>query len=201
MTQNSLSPVVKSRISSSSGRTINVENRSLARTGTISSLEYLTTRAPSVAACAGRPWIGATPRTRSRRTQVRLLCRRMRMVCFIGLLLLELFGVVLNLVCNRGRSASVGRSRPKAFPRLRAVRPDIGDTATRPPARGVAATLRGSELLARTLPRENFEAFFEAIGIESLFAFLVVVRVVGVEPVTFRIDVQVCNLGELRRLN
>src|SRR6266849_5491815 len=33
MTQNSLSPVVKSRISSSSGRTMRVENRSLARTG------------------------------------------------------------------------------------------------------------------------------------------------------------------------
>src|SRR6266849_9168223 len=54
MIQNSLSPVVKSRISSLSGNTISVENRNLARTGTMSSFEYLTTRAPSgVAAVPG----------------------------------------------------------------------------------------------------------------------------------------------------
>src|SRR5882762_6566903 len=46
MIQNSRSPVVKSRISSSSGRTMSVENRSFACTGTTSSLLYLTTRAP-----------------------------------------------------------------------------------------------------------------------------------------------------------
>ena len=53
MIQNSLSPVVKSRISSSSGSTISVEKRSLARTGTMSSFAYFTTRAAaSVAARA-----------------------------------------------------------------------------------------------------------------------------------------------------
>ncbi len=60
MIQNSLSPVVKSRISSSSGRTMSVEKRSLARTGTMSSFEYFTTRASaSVVACAGEGWNAA----------------------------------------------------------------------------------------------------------------------------------------------
>ncbi len=63
MIQNSLSPVVKSRISSSSGRTIRVENRSLARTGTMSSLEYLTTRAASASARAGKGCRTPSPRT------------------------------------------------------------------------------------------------------------------------------------------
>src|SRR6267154_3685188 len=49
MIQNSRSPVVKSRISSSSGSTMSVENRNLACTGTTSSLLYLTTRAPPAA--------------------------------------------------------------------------------------------------------------------------------------------------------
>src|ERR1700733_13106771 len=43
MIQNSLSPVVKSRISSFSGRTMSVEKRSLARTAITSFLLYLTT--------------------------------------------------------------------------------------------------------------------------------------------------------------
>src|SRR5215471_19026801 len=53
MTQNSRSPVVKSSISSSSGRTISVEKRILACTGTTSSFPYLTTRAPVSLALAG----------------------------------------------------------------------------------------------------------------------------------------------------
>src|SRR5262245_10477142 len=53
MIQNSRSPVVKSRISSSSGKTMSVEKRSLAWTATMSSLLYFTTRAPSSAANAG----------------------------------------------------------------------------------------------------------------------------------------------------
>src|SRR6266481_2930042 len=53
MIQNSRSPVVKSRISSLSGRTIKVEKRSLACTGTMSSRPYFTMRAPSVSAKAG----------------------------------------------------------------------------------------------------------------------------------------------------
>src|SRR6266478_2123665 len=52
MIQNSRSPVVKSSISSSSGRTMSVEKRSLAWTETISSFPYLTTRAPSASANA-----------------------------------------------------------------------------------------------------------------------------------------------------
>src|SRR5207245_11811659 len=52
MIQNSRSPVVKSSISSSSGRTMSVEKRSLAWTETISSFPYLTTRAPSPSANA-----------------------------------------------------------------------------------------------------------------------------------------------------
>src|SRR4030095_1427937 len=52
MIQNSRSPVVKSRISSSSGRTMSVEKRSLAWMGTMSSFPYLTTRAPSAPANA-----------------------------------------------------------------------------------------------------------------------------------------------------
>src|SRR2546429_2950202 len=67
MTQNSLSPVVKSRISSSSGRTMRVENRSLARTGTMSSFEYFTTRA--AASVAARAGIAAVP-TRQRKARL-----------------------------------------------------------------------------------------------------------------------------------
>src|SRR5215471_3456531 len=52
MIQNSLSPVVKSRISSFSGRTMSVENRSLARTWTMSCWEYFTVRAAAVSATA-----------------------------------------------------------------------------------------------------------------------------------------------------
>src|SRR6266481_6853961 len=50
MIQNSRSPVVKSKISSSSGRTMSVENRTLAWTATMSSFPYFTMRAPSAAA-------------------------------------------------------------------------------------------------------------------------------------------------------
>src|SRR5580700_7299480 len=35
---------------------------------------------------------------------------------------------------------------------------------------------------SRLSSREDFETFFEAIGLESFFSFLVVVRVVCVEP-------------------
>jgi len=53
MIQNSLSPVVKSRISSFSGRMMSVEKRSLALTGTISLCAYFTTRAVSGATRSG----------------------------------------------------------------------------------------------------------------------------------------------------
>src|SRR5579863_7502672 len=84
MIQNSLSQVVKSRISSSSGRTISVENRSLARTATISSFEYLTTRAAwSAAARAGEHGKATTFKTAIATRPTNLHCRGMRMRCFI----------------------------------------------------------------------------------------------------------------------
>src|SRR5215470_14094953 len=65
MIQNSRSPVVKSRISSSSGSTMSVEKRSLARTSTMSSLAYLTTRAPvSADRSIGNPHPAILPRSK-----------------------------------------------------------------------------------------------------------------------------------------
>src|SRR5215472_5301155 len=65
MIQNSRSPVVKSRISSSSGSTMSVEKRSLACTSTISSLPYLTTRAPvSADRSIGNPHPAAPPKSK-----------------------------------------------------------------------------------------------------------------------------------------
>src|SRR6266850_5682581 len=61
MIQNSRSPVVKSKISSSSGRTMSVENRTLAWTSTMSSLPYFTMRAPSAAARGCHRNITKTP--------------------------------------------------------------------------------------------------------------------------------------------
>src|SRR5260370_11866263 len=67
MTQNSLSPVVKSRISWCWGRTMRVENRSLGRTGKMFSFEYFTTRA--AASVAARADIAAVP-TRQRKARL-----------------------------------------------------------------------------------------------------------------------------------
>ena len=50
--QKSLSPTVKSRISSFAGNTMSVVKRTLARMGTMSVWEYFTTRALSLAAAA-----------------------------------------------------------------------------------------------------------------------------------------------------
>src|ERR1700722_205375 len=96
MIQNSLSPVVKSRISSSSGRTISVENRSLARTGTISSFEYLTTRAAwSAAARAGEHGRATAFKTAIATRPTNLHCRGMPMRCFIvhSFLKMSAFGI------------------------------------------------------------------------------------------------------------
>src|SRR5216684_5257331 len=49
--------------------------------------------------------------------------------------------------------------------------------------------------------RQNFEALHKAVSLESFFTFLVVERVVGVEPVALGIDVQVCDLCVFRRLD
>src|ERR1022692_874309 len=78
MIQNSLSPVVKSRISSFSGNTISVEKRSFARTGTMSSFEYFTTRAPSVAATKGMCPMAAKQKAASVYIRIRVERRRDR---------------------------------------------------------------------------------------------------------------------------
>src|SRR6266851_3753638 len=85
MIQNSLSPVVKSRISSLSGNTISVENRSLARTGTMSSFEYFTTRAPSgVAAAPGELKLkAAAPKRAATISQLRMDFLRLDVAWFI----------------------------------------------------------------------------------------------------------------------
>src|SRR5258708_24471 len=102
MTQNSLSPVVKSRISSSSGRTMSVEKRSLARTGTMSSFAYFTTRAEaSVAAAAGEAWNAAALKTTKAKAQKKSLYGWMRNICFIDVLLLKWIGVAGNFDRDR----------------------------------------------------------------------------------------------------
>src|ERR1039457_2021091 len=78
MIQNSLSPVVKSRISSFSGNTMSVEKRSFARTGTISSFEYFTTRAPSAAATKGVCPVAAKQKAASVYIRIRVGRRRDR---------------------------------------------------------------------------------------------------------------------------
>src|ERR1700693_4286610 len=54
---------------------------------------------------------------------------------------------------------------------------------------------------SRLSSRENFEASFEAVGFECLFPFLIVVRVVGVEPIALGIDMEIGDLSQFRRLN
>src|SRR5258708_12774495 len=85
MIQNSLSPVVKSRISSLSGNTIRVEKRNLACTGTMSSFEYFTTRAPSgVVAVAGGPKAKtAALKKAAAVTQLRMDFLHPHVACFI----------------------------------------------------------------------------------------------------------------------
>src|ERR1700691_5056646 len=91
MIQNSLSPVVKSRISSSSGRTINVEKRNLARTGTMSSLEYFTTRASSVAARTAAYGKAEVPKTTTAANRIQMGNHRLRIIDFIVPLLWRMF--------------------------------------------------------------------------------------------------------------
>jgi hypothetical protein len=54
---------------------------------------------------------------------------------------------------------------------------------------------------SRLPSRQDFEAFFKAVGLERLFPFLVVVRIVGVEPIALGIDMEIGDLREFRRLN
>src|ERR1039457_5772956 len=85
MIQNSLSPVVKSRISSFSGNTMSVENRSFARTGTMSSFEYFTTRAPSAAETKGVCQMATRQKAAS--VYLRIRAERRRDRCFMDQLL------------------------------------------------------------------------------------------------------------------
>jgi len=48
---------------------------------------------------------------------------------------------------------------------------------------------------------EHFETFIEAVGFEGFLSFLVVVRVVGVQPIALRIDIEVGDFRQLRGLN
>src|SRR5271166_3125402 len=114
MTQNSLSPVVKSRISSSSGRTMSVEKRRLARTGTMSSFAYFTTRAAaSVAALTGEAWNTAEPRTTTAKTRRKQLRHWAENECFIEELLLRWIGVAGNTgrEWNGVRQTTAGQER------------------------------------------------------------------------------------------
>src|SRR6202167_6808062 len=54
---------------------------------------------------------------------------------------------------------------------------------------------------SRLSSREHFQTLFKAVGLESLAPLLVVIGIVGVQPITFRIDVQVCDFREFRRLD
>src|SRR5665213_45953 len=84
MIQKSLSPVAKSRMSSSCGNTISVEYRSFARTAITSCCEYLTVRATPDCANTGN----AMQTTNQRIASERLLLRSIRGI-FICLLLLQ----------------------------------------------------------------------------------------------------------------
>src|ERR1039457_1948166 len=83
MIQKSLSPVAKSRMSSSCGNTIRVEYRSLARTAITSCCEYLTVRAAPDCAKTGNAMQTANQRIASER----LLLRSIRGIVICLLLL------------------------------------------------------------------------------------------------------------------
>src|SRR5271155_1726586 len=84
MIQKSLSPVAKSRMSSSCGKTIRVEYRSFARTAITSCCEYFTVRATPDCAKTGNAMQTANQRIASEN----LLLRSIRKI-FICLLLLQ----------------------------------------------------------------------------------------------------------------
>src|SRR5271170_7920851 len=67
--------------------------------------------------------------------------------------------------------------------------------------RSLPSTIRESNEQSRLSSRENFQATFEAVGLECFFPFLVVVGVVRVEPIAFGVHVEIGDLRQLRRLN
>src|SRR5579862_6069007 len=64
-----------------------VEKRTLARTGTMSSLEYLTTRAPSLATAGGEAIIAIKPSSRAASVRTRSCTDKTRFLIFIDSLL------------------------------------------------------------------------------------------------------------------
>src|SRR6202050_1861094 len=59
----------------------------------------------------------------------------------------------------------------------------------------------GGRKESRLSSREHFQALFKAIGLESLAPLLVVIGIVGIQPIAFRIDVQVRDFRKFRRLD
>src|ERR1041384_305147 len=193
MIQNSRSPVVKSRISSSSGRTMSVEKRSLAWTGTMSSLAYLMTRAPSASAktCETEPSASATTKGQalSKRPVTTITERDFIWISpswdwtffstdFVRQTTAEPMerGTPVPLAAPRGRSERA-RQQDQVFAR---VRPSSG---------------------SRLSSGQNIKAFFETVGVERFLALLVVVGIVGVEPVAAAVHVEVGNLGAFGSLD
>src|SRR6202167_3956970 len=54
---------------------------------------------------------------------------------------------------------------------------------------------------SRLSSREHFQTLFKAVSLESLAPLLVVIGIVGVQPIAFRIDVQVRDFRKFRRLD
>src|SRR5713226_10039221 len=61
--------------------------------------------------------------------------------------------------------------------------------------------IRESNERSRAYPREHFQTSLEAVGLEGLFAFLVVVRIVRVQPIALGVHGEIGDLREFRRLN
>src|SRR6202041_216003 len=131
MIQNSLSPVVKSRISSSSGRTIRVEKRSFARTGIMSSLEYLTTRAASVAAHAAENGKAVTKTTIATQ-HTKPSCHELEKARFIFSLLWKMLFASGNLKSGRRKIAGSAEPRRRPPRYILRARKGTSDTAGRP---------------------------------------------------------------------
>ena len=181
MIQNSLSPVVKSRISSFSGSTIRVEKRSLARTGMICSREYFTVRAPS--AGAAKDGGIAVKRHTARATKTAEDCLRSG-ERFSSLFFSE------KVRCYYGTGIPGTR-----LIRSSAKRKWVQDHTGTAKREIIVAAIHGR---AR---RQHFEPLLESIGVEGFFALAVVVGVVGVEPIALRDRREVRDLREFRGLD
>src|SRR5271155_1956466 len=84
---------------------------------------------------------------------------------------------------------------------MRSRIPQARGEGKRKAGRSPRSTIRESNKQSRLSSRENFQASFEAVGLECLFPFLVVVGVVRVEPIALGIHGEVSDLRQLRCLN